>query len=317
MADVLLSSYNPAGIQDTIYEDVEGVIQNITPYKTPFIASIGKTVVDNILHEWTEDEIKAPTGTNKAVEGADPEATLRKVPARLNNYAEIMEDTFKVTTTQDKVNTIGRAKSSSYQLSKSLKYLNTELEFQSLNNATKAGGDATTERSMMGLQGFLTTNVENFGGAKANTNLFTESLLMDMSQSIFDHCDEENHILLVDSAQARQIAAWSANSRITVNTDASKKELIMVVLVLETPFGRIRVVIDRYIDVATDTGNLYSTAFLYEPGKMSIGWLRNWKTEKLAKTGDSQKYMTVGEMTMVVHSEKAAAKCDNLFDSAV
>ena len=312
MADALTSSYNPSGMSDTIYEDVESVIQNITPHKTPFIASLGKLKVEHIKHEWLEDTIKSPTGTNKAVEGADPDATVRTVPSRLSNYCQIIQDTFLVTGTQDSVNTIGRAKTSSYQLEKSLKYLNTELEYAAINNASSAGGDATTARQMKGLAGFISTNDETFS-SYATTNLLTETILMDMSQSIFDACEEDSHVLLVPSAVARQIADWDQNSRVTVNTNASEKKLIMAVMELETPFGRIRIVLDRYIAEVADSSNNYSSCYLYEPGKMSIGWLRNFKTSKLAKTGDSQKYQTVGEATLVVHSEKSAAVCGKIY----
>ena len=312
MADVLTSTYNPATMGDTIYEDVDGVIQNISPYKTPFIASIGKSRAENTLTEWLEDELKTPTGTNKTVEGADPDASLRSIPSRLDNYTQIMEDTFKITGTQDKVNTIGRAKSSKYQLGKSLKYLNTELEYTAINSTAKAAGAAATEREMCGMEGFITTNDESFASA-ANTNLFTEAILMDMSEDIFDACEDENQVLMVGSSTAKQIAGWDDNSRITVNTNAAEKTLVMAVLVLETPFGRIRVVINRYIALSTTSTNDYTSAYLYEPGKMSIAWLRNWKTSKLAKAGDSDKYMTVGEMCLKVHSEKAAAKCGSIF----
>jgi len=312
MADVLTSTYNPSAMQTTIYEDVDGVIQNISPYKTPLIASIGKSKAENTLTEWLEDEIKAPTGANKSVEGADAVATVRDIPSRLNNYTQIMDDTFKVTGTQEAVNTIGRAKSSKYQLGKSLKYLNTELEYAAINNATKAAGAAATERQMMGMEGFIATNDFTFA-SKANTNLFTETILMDMSESIFDACEDDEQVLLVGSSTAKQIAGWDDNSRITVNTDAALKTLVMAVLVLETPFGRIRVVIDRYVALTTDTAKDYTSAYLYDPGKMSIAWLRNWKTDKLAKDGDSQKYYTVGEMALKVHSEKAAAKCGDIY----
>ena len=296
---------------DTVYEDVEGVIQNISPHKTPFIASIGSIKVEHTKHEWLEDELKAPTGSNKHIEGADAEATLRKIPQRLDNETQIMDDTFKVTGTQDAINTIGRAKSSRYQLEKSLKYLNTEVEYSAINNMTKSAGAAGTEREMMGMAGFITTNDLSFA-ATANTNKFTEERLMDMSEAIFDACEDDEQVLLVGSSTAKQISGWDQNSRITVNTNASEKTLIMAVLILETPFGRIKVVIDRYIELKTATEK-YTTAYLYDPGKMSIGWLRHWKTEKLAKQGDAQKFFTVGEMTLVVHSEKAAAKAGNIF----
>ena len=315
MADILTSTYNPAGMSDTIYEDVEGVIQNITPHKTPFIASIGKSKATGTHHEWLEDELKSPAGSGQAIEGADAASTLRAVPDRLENYTEILQDTFTVTETQNAVDTIGRGKSSTYQLEKSLKYLNTELEYSAINNAALNAGAAGTARISKGMAGFVTTNDETFA-AYANTNLFTEEILMDMALGIFEACEEDNHILLVSSYTAKQIAGWDQNSRITVNTNADEKKLVMAVMVLETPFGTIKIVLDRYIATVTDTAKDYSTAYLYEPGKMSIAWLRNFKTSQLAKTGDSTKYQTVGEACLVVHSQKAAAKCGKIYSTA-
>ena len=311
MADVLTSTYNPAGMGDTIYEDVESVIQNITPHKTPFIASVGNTKVKNTLHEWLEDELKAPAGSNAAVEGADEEATVRDIPTRLKNYTQILTDTFKVTATQDAVDTIGRSKTSTYQLEKSLKYLNTELEYTAINSAAYNAGAAGTAREMMGLEGFITTNDFSFDST-ANTNLFTEKILMNMSEAIFEASEDDNHVLLVNGTTAQQIAGWDDNSRITVNTNASEKKLVMAVMVLETPFGTIKLVTDRYIEVTTATEE-YTSAYLYEPGKIDVGWLRNFKTNELAKTGDSRKYQTVGEATLIVKSEKAAAKCGSIY----
>lgn len=310
MADTNTTTYT-SGMSDSIFEDVEGVIQNITPHKTPFIASIGKDKVKSTLHEWLEDTITSPTGTNKAVEGADATATARDTPSRLTNYTQIMQDTFKLSATNDAVDLVGRKKESKYQLEKSLKYLNTELEYACINNATAAAGDATTERQMKGLAGFITTNDESYA-TFADTNDFDEAKLMAMAEGIYENSDDDSFNLLCPPSQARKIAGWDQNSRITVNTNASEKTLVMAVMVLETPFGRIKIVLDRYIAQVEDTAAMYDTVYLYEPSKFKVGWLRNWKTNELAKTGDSKKYQTVGEMTLIAKSEKAAAKAAKL-----
>jgi len=320
MADVLTSRYLPtsaSAVGDTLYEDVEGVIQSITPHKTPFIASIGKTKVPREHHEWLEDTLVSPDGTNAAVEGADAEATVRTIPSRLENYTQILQDTFMVSGSQDAQDLIGAKSASSYHLEKSLKYLNTELEYNAINNTTASAGTSSGARTMKGLAGFVATNDESFA-SEATNNLFTETKLMKMSQDIYGACEDDNHILLVAPGTAAQIADWDQSSRITVNTNASDKELIMAVMVIETPFGRIRIVLDRYIadTIDTSTSAYYKTAFLYEPGKISVGWFRNWKSTKLAKTGDAEKTQTVGEATLVVHSEKAAAKCGSIYDRA-
>jgi len=315
MADVLTSRYLPGSataVGKTLYEDVEGVIQNITPHKTPFIASIGKEKVTREHHEWLEDTLVAPDGTNAAVEGANAVATARTIPSRLDNYTQILQDTFMVSATQDAQDSIGVKNTSSYQLEKSLKYLNTELEYNVINNVAYSAGTATAARKLKGLEGFVTTNDESFA-TTANTNLFTEALLMAMSEGIYNACDDDEQVLLVPPSVAKQIADWDQNSRITVNTNADEKKLVMAVMVLETPFGKIRIVIDRYI-AETHATSYFKTAYLYEPSKISLGWLRNWKSTKLAKTGDAEKTQTVGEVTLVVHSEKATAKCGNIFD---
>lgn len=55
MSDVLTSTYTneSTGVKemgDTIFEDVEGVIQMISPSDTPFQASIGSKKATNRLH---------------------------------------------------------------------------------------------------------------------------------------------------------------------------------------------------------------------------------------------------------------------------
>ncbi len=302
---------------DSIYEDVEGVIQNATPHKTPFIASIGKTKAKATLHEWLEDTYKAPTGTNKAVEGADATNAARTAATRPTNSTQIMEDTFSISGTDGAVNLIGRSSDAKYELSKSLKYLNTELEKTAINSTAAVAGDATTEREMCGMAGFITTNDESYT-SYATTNAFTSTKLLAMSKGVWENSDGESHNLLVGATTANDIANWTQDNRITVNTNASDKAMVMAVMVLETPFGRINIVLERYLTLteSTTTYNWYTSAYMYAPEKFKIAWLRPWKTTPLAKAGDADRFQTVGEMTLVCYNEKAAANCDALFDSS-
>ena len=310
MADVAISTYTnqSTGVREmsaTIFDDVENVIQNISPDKTPFISMIGKKKATNTLHEWLEDELKTPTGSNAALEGADAVAATRTPPKRLNSYTQIMEDTFMVSGTMDAVKTIGRAEESKYQLEKSLKYLATELEYAMLNNSASVAGDGSTARKTKGLAGWITTNDMSYSSYAA-TNDFDEAKFMAMGQACFKAGGDPS-VLLVPPDQARKIAGWDGNSRITVNTNASEKTLVMAVMVLETPFGRVKVTIDLWIAQDTSTDK-YDRVFLIDPSKFAVAWLRNIQTTELAKTGDSRKYQTIGEAAFVCYSEKASAK---------
>ena len=86
MSDVVTSTYSNSStgvreMSDTIFEDVEGVIQNISPKDTPFQASIGSGKATNTDHKWLEDTLQSATGTNAAVEGADAVATTARAGA--------------------------------------------------------------------------------------------------------------------------------------------------------------------------------------------------------------------------------------------
>lgn len=312
MSDVLTSTYTntSTGVREmsaTIWEDVEGAIQRITPDETPFIASIGKGKAQNTLHEWLEDELTTPSSLAGVLEGADATAVKKTPPARLNNYTQIVEDTFMVSGTMQAVNAIGRKDHARYVLEKSLKELNMKMEYICINSTANNAGDAGTARTTKGMAGFISTNDKSYS-SYASTNDFDEAKLMAMAQACYDAGGKPS-ILLVPSHQARKIADWDQNSRVTVNTNASEKTLVMAVMVLETPFGRMKVTIDRWIATATDSGATYNTVYLYDPTKMSVAYLRAMKTEKLAKTGDSEKYQSLAEFAFVCHNEKAHSKC--------
>ena len=261
--------------------------------------------------EWLEDSLKSPTGSNAAVEGADATATDRDAPERLSNYTQIFQDTFKVSGTLDATNTIGRKEQSKYELQKSMKYLATEQEYAFINNSSAGAGTASTGRTAKGLKGWITTN-DDYYSSYATGNDFSESDLMKMAQDCYDAGGNPS-MLLIPPRQARVIADWDQNSRVTVNTNAAEKTLVMAVMVLETPYGRMKVVIDRFIATTTEsTGVTSDHAFLIDPTRFKVAYLRPMKTSELAKTGDSRKYQSVVESTLVCHNEEAAAECLHL-----
>ena len=312
MADSLTSYYSNSGagvreMKDTIFEDLENVIQTITPHKTPFISSINTLRAKNVLHEWLEDDLKTPTGDNKAIEGADAVATARIAPSRLSNYCQILEDSFKISGTLDAVTPMGRQRIKRYESDKSLKYLNTELEYAALNNAAAAAGDAGTARQMKGMEGFISTNDKSYA-SYAVGNDFSEAKLLEMSQACYEAGGEPS-MILVGPVQARKIANWNQAGRITVNTNASEQTLVMAVMVLETPFGRMKVTIDRYLAKDDDAGTKYDRVYVYDPSRCSMAFLRPFKCVELAQTGDSIKCQSIVEATFVMHNEKSAAKC--------
>lgn len=316
MSDVVTSTYSNSStgvreMSDTIFEDVEGVIQNISPKDTPFQASIGSGKATNTQHNWLEDTLQSATGTNAAVEGADATATTRTPPNKLSNYTQIWTDAFMVSGSMDAVNAIGRAEQSQYELTKSLSYLKTEMEYAIINNTAAVAGDASTARKTKGLSGFISTNDFSYS-TYADTNDFDETKFMLMMEACYTAGGKPS-VLMVPPKQSVVISAWDGAGKVTVNQDATTKTLTMAVMVLDTPFGVVNILMDKFIapdiDTSPDPDVAYSRVFLYDPSMLSVAYLRRMKTTELAKVGDSTKYQTVVEAAFVCKAEKAHAKC--------
>lgn len=295
-------------MKDTIFEDVDNMISEITPSKTPFINSIGKGGAKQPLHEWLEDSATAPTSatTLNLVEGADATANAITPPLRVNNYCQIWGDTFQISETVIASDTIGR-KEVAYETRRSMEKLARQMEYTAINSASSSAGAAASARATKGLVGFISTNDKTYG-SYATTNDFDEAKLMSMAQACYEAGGEPS-ILLVAPPVARKIGGWNQSNRITVNAPQEGKKLVMAVAVLETPFGVIRVLIDRYIATASDSGNTYTSTYLYDPDLCEMAYLRSMKTTELAKAGDSRKFQSVVEAALVVKNEAAHSKC--------
>ena len=311
MATLTYYSNSSTGVKEmsaTIFEDVENMIQSITPSETPFMASIGKGKATQPLHEWLEDSLTAPTSTTglALVEGADATATAIIPPERKDNYCQIWGDTFQISGTVEASDTIGR-KEVAYRTRRSMEKLAQQMEYTAINSTASSAGSAAAARATKGLVGFITTNDDTWGSYAA-TNDFSEAKLLSMAQKCYTAGGKPS-ILLVDPTGARKVGGWNQANRQTINENASSKKLTMVLAVIETPFGIVRVVIDRYIAIDNQSSVLYTQAYLYDPSKISMAYLRSSKTTELAKAGDSRKFQTVCEAALVVHNENAHAKC--------
>ena len=202
---------------------------------------------------------------------------------------------------------MGRQRIKRYESDKSLKYLNTELEYAALNNAAASAGDAGTARPMKGMEGFISTNDKSYASyAAGNANSFAK--LLEMSQACYEAGGEPS-MILVGPVQARKIANWNQAGRITVNINASEQTLVMAVMVLETPFGRMKVTIDRYLAKDDDAGTKYDRVYVYDPSRCSMATSRTFTFMELAQTSDSITFQSIVEATFVMHNEKSAAKC--------
>jgi hypothetical protein len=285
----MYSTYDQIGIA----EDISDVITNISPTKTPFQTSIGSEKIENRLFQWQEDSLRTQAA-NKFLEGFVAADVARTPTVMRQNYTQIMSDVFRITATSDVVRTYGRAKETAYQLAKTGEELKRDLEFAMVgrNGAAVAGAETVTPREMASALNMIDAGNVIAGGTAA----LTETMILNCHKATFDAGGEPD-ILMIKPADALIVANFaSASGRQRDFKDS--RTITNVVDLYVSPWGELKVVINRFL--------LATVAFMYSPDMYKKCTLRPWTKENLAKDGDSNRTMVVGEFSLKHKNFKAA-----------
>ena len=307
-----------------IREDLSDVIYNIAPMDTPFLSGCAKMSADNTKFEWQTDTITAGSA-NRQLEGDDsPSATARSLPTRLDNYTQISRYIAQTSGTDDAVDYAGHGKHQAYQLAKLGKRMKRDMEVMLTQNIVKAAGDATNGRATAGVPAWINTAhvAGGSGGSPSAGSLGTTALVNNTSTAA---CTEANikatikecydaggqpDIMLVPSAVKQTISGLSSSAGpgIPARNPVSGKggaTAIAAVDIYVSDFGTFKIVPDRNLS-ADGPGSVAANVFFLDMDYWGVAWLRPFQTVTLAKTGDSDKQMLLGEYGLVSKNEKAS-----------
>lgn len=283
-----MTTYEQVGIA----EDVSDIITNISPTKTPFQTGIGNVKVNNTLFEWQEDTLRA-AAVNAKVEGADAtDNTI--VPTNMRqNRTQILSETVKVSRTSSRVKTYGRAREMAYQLDKAAKQVKRDMEHAYVGTAQVAvAGDNSgpVARQMAGFQRQLdSTTVVYTGGV---STVPTEANLLAALQICYSNGAEPSriHVTPSNSVVVAAFASAAGRYRTLQNGMASDKTIVNVVNLYVSPFGEQKVEINRFQKV--------KNTLIFEPDMWEKATLDPWMRVPLAKSGDYDRQMIVGEFSL-------------------
>lgn len=293
-------------------EDLSDVIYNISPTDTPFMSSVGKTKATAVYHEWQKDSLAAVNTSNAVVEGAAASDATLSPSVRVGNRTQISQKTVKISGTLETVNKAGRKSEKAYQLAKASAEIKRDMEAILLSNQVAAAGDASTARTLGGLQTWLASNTSNGSGGSAGASgttarttgtdrAFTATLLNTVIQSAYTNGGNPT-ILMVTPAQkvvASTFAGIATRYKdVPSNVQAS---IIGAADVYVSDFGTISIVPNRFIPNADSD----DTAFLLDPEMAAVAYLRPFQTNELAKTGDADVTQLLVEYTLEVKNEAA------------
>jgi len=293
-------------------EDLEDVIYRVAPEETPFISNIGSVKATGTYHEWQTESLATPNAANAQLEGDDI-ATLDapNLTTRVGNYCQIVRKTGGVSRTEEIVRKAGRTSEMNRQ--KTLKGIEAkrDLEMAAIGNYASNAESGSTARRLGGALAWLTSNVSRgSGGASggfasgivsAATNGtqrgLTESLLKTVLSSAFANGGHPRQAYMGPTdKQVFSGFTGIAAMRKDVNGD-EMGTIIGAADVYVSDFGSLALIPHPY--------GLSRDCLLVDPEMMAIGTLDGWKSEPLAKSGDSEKFLLTAEKTLVVKNQKA------------
>ena len=298
-----------------IREDLSNIIYNISPMDTPFISGIGRGTCDNTKFEWQTDELKTPA-SNRQIEGNDYTSTAVSEPRRLDNYTQISATQVQTSGTAEAVDFAGRKSSQAYQLAKRAKEMKRDMETMLLDGTAKAVGSSATARETASFATWIGTNststspviaastgagLANSGsstypdgttsaGSGGATTTMTLAMVNTCVSRIWDLGGTPD-IILCPSAVKQTISGSGIGGSVVADLQKSVGDkaatAVNAVDVLVTDFGTFKVVPDRFMPS--------TNCDFIDYDLWAIDYLRPFKTETLAKSGDSVKQLLIAE----------------------
>lgn len=314
-----------AGTTDTldligIAEDVEDMIYTISPTDTPFFTMAKRGRVSNTLHQWQTDTLGNGTA-NFQIEGDDATFTTAAPTVMLSNRTSIATKTLVVSRTADRVRKYGRAKETARLLVKYGKQMKLDIETMALGvQGSSAGNSTALARYTAGFGAMVANNASKLAGTASTAPGYSSSDWGTSVDGTARSALTEGHLkaalelawtdggdpsqILMGTFQKKAVASFAGASKFAGSyaTQNRTQQGIVVagVDLYISDFGEHQIRLSRQIPT--------SRIYCIDPEYVEIGWLDPIKTEPLAKTGDAEKAMLVGEWTLVLGNPDAHAQ---------
>jgi len=131
--------------------------------QTPFMSSIGKRNIKNVVFDWQTEVLPTPSASGQ-LEGFELSRSTATATTRVSNVAMISKRDATVTGSQDASDPAGKRSEMAHQLAIMAKALKRDMEEALCQNGAKTTGDATTARVTGGFESWLTSNVSRGSG---------------------------------------------------------------------------------------------------------------------------------------------------------
>jgi hypothetical protein len=284
-------------------EDLSNIIYNISPMQTPFMSSIGKRNINNVVFDWQTEALASPVSTGE-LEGFELSRSAAVATTRVSNVAMISKRDATVSGSQESSDPAGKRSEMAHQLAIMSKALKRDMEEALCQKNGKTTGNATTARKTGAFESWVKSNVNNAagstptGGGTAPTDgtqrALTETLLKDVLQSCFENGGEPS-IAICGPHNKQVISGFTGRSQARQFVDANTVEAS--VSIYSSDFGELKIV--------PSNRSRERSLLLVDPEFAKVSYLRDFKTVDIATIGDAMTKMIVVEYGLEVSNEAA------------
>lgn len=295
-----------------VKEDLSNIISMISPEETPFMSAIGKTKATATKHEWLQDTLAAADKDNALAEGADATDTTLTGPVRISNSTQVFTKDVRVSGTLQAVMTAGTKDELARQIAKKGKEIKRDIEaaLVSANPSVAAG-----TRKLGGAEAFIVTNAQHgangvsVGYSGGVVGAVTPGTPRALTEPMFIACLQG--IWNAGGDPAKVIAPGTLKTKIssfvgggTKQQNAKDKTVHQSIDVYASDFGTVDILPHRFMST--------TTVIAFSPELWNVATLRAFEKKELGKTGDSDKFMLVTELSLECLNEAGNGKIADL-----
>lgn len=303
-------------------EDLSDKIYDITPVETPFLSKAKRGRCTAVDPEWQTDELAAPNGDNKTIEGDDATTDAATPTVRPKNYVQLMDKVVRTSSTADAITTAGRKRELSYQITKRSRELKRDQETRLTGNYPSVVGAAGTARETAGVEAWLETNVSRGatgadGGYTAGTGIvsaatdgtqraFTEALLKPVIKDVWE-AGGSPKVIMVGPSNKQTASTFPGIATLYRDTGPKGNKAASILGAADiyvSDFGEHSIVPNRF--------SRDRTALVLDMDYWEVKYLQPYKVDRLAKTGHSERRMLSAEFTLCSKNEKASGAVADL-----
>jgi hypothetical protein len=286
-------------------EQLSNVIYNISPTATPFMSSIGKNSIKNVVFDWQTEALPTVDATGE-IEGfrLDGSTSASTATVRKTNVAMISKRDATVSGSQESSDPAGKRSEMAHQLAIMAKALKRDMETALCQKGARTTGSNTQARVTGGFESWITSNASRgTNGAAAGEGAaptdgtqraLTEPLLKSVLQSCFQNGGEPS-LAICGPVNKQVISGFTGRSSARQIIDANTVEAS--VSIYASDFGELKIVPSNF---SRDRSLL-----LVDPDYAKVSYLRDFKTVDIATVGDAVTKMLLVEYGLEVGNEAA------------